>query len=61
MLDKLLNLLTTHALGDMQPGGDKKTYTSKNIGKWYFDHCTNRPENGSSSRTFSSMVIPSPL
>jgi hypothetical protein len=32
MLDELLNLLTTHALEDMQPGGSKKTYSSKNIG-----------------------------
>lgn len=32
MLDTLLDFLTTHALSKMQPGGGKKTYTSKNIG-----------------------------
>lgn len=32
MLDQLLDTLTTHALSKMQPGGGKKSYTSKNIG-----------------------------
>lgn len=32
MMDNLLDLLTSHALSKMQPGGAKKTYTSKNIG-----------------------------